>query len=393
MKKLFYAIFRLSPVLVFIIKAGAQSPIPPGAVVEKVAGGFQFTEGPVWRGGGLYFSDINGNTVYLWTAQAGAKPYLAPSGNANGLAFDLNGRLLLALQGGRKVIRLEPDGTQTLLAERYTGKRLNSPNDLAVRPDGAVFFTDPPYGISAGQAELGFSGIYRIGPSGNLQLLDKTLSRPNGIVFSPDGKKLFVSDAEVRVIYVWDVVSDSLLSNRRQFASIQPAGYADGMKADASGNLYVAGPLGIWVFSPAGAVLDTVPVPGQTTNCGWGDADGKTLYITSGPAVYRIRADASGVERRSGGGAGMFDSFGLRPNFPNPFNPSTLIGYCVPLDGWAVMKIFDSRGREVRTLLDGYMQAGEHETEFTAAGLASGAFICSLQSSGMFSYRKMVLMK
>jgi gluconolactonase len=137
--------------LIFTIGAGAQSPIPTGAVVEKIAGGFQFTEGPVWRDGGLYFSDINGNTVYLWTEQSGAKPFLTPSGGANGLAFDQKGRLLLAQQGARRVIRLEADGTQTLLAERVAGKRLNSPNDLAVRPDGSVFFTDPPYGISAGQ--------------------------------------------------------------------------------------------------------------------------------------------------------------------------------------------------------------------------------------------------
>jgi gluconolactonase len=390
MKKIIYTFFCVCPVLIFSLIAAAQSPIPPGAAAEKIADGFQFTEGPVWRdGSGLYFSDINGNTVYLWTGQSGATSYLKPSGNANGLAFDPGGRLLLAQQGARRVIRLEPDGSQTVLAERYAGKRLNSPNDLAVRPDGSIFFTDPSWG----QAELGFSGIYRIGPSGNLQLLDKTLSRPNGIVFSPDGKKLFVSDAEVRIIFVWDVVSDSVLANKRQFASIKPAGYADGMKVDASGNLYAAGPLGIWVFSPAGTVLDTVLVPGQTTNCAWGDADRKTLYITSGQGVYRIRADAMDVGRGSDNGSGQVETFGLRPNYPNPFNPATVIGYDIFQSGWATLKIFDSRGREVQTLLNGYLQAGSHETEFLAAGLTAGVYVCCLQSAGCYSARRMVLLE
>jgi hypothetical protein len=140
-------------------------------------------------------------------------------------------------------------------------------------------------------------------------------------------------------------------------------------------------------------VLDTIPVPGQTTNCGWGDADRKTLYITSGSAVYRVRADASGVRRGTGSGFGRVETSGLRPNFPNPFNPSTVIGCDISQNGWASLKIFDACGREVRTLLNGHLQAGNYKIEFSATGLAAGVYVCSLQSSGRCSFRRMVLLK
>ena len=156
--------------------AAAQSPVPPGATVERIATGFQFVEGPLWRDGvGLLFSDIPANTVYRWTQDSGATVYLKPSSNSNGLALDLQGQLLLAQTGTRRIARLENDGTQTTLASTYDGKKLNSPNDLAVKSDGAIFFTDPPFNIPAGEkAELTFSGIYRISPSGDLQLLDSS---------------------------------------------------------------------------------------------------------------------------------------------------------------------------------------------------------------------------
>ncbi len=257
--------------------------------LEKIADGFQFVEGPVWKDGGLLFSDIPANTVCRWTPDSGVTVFLNPSGNSNGLALDKKGNLLLAQHGKRQLARLEHDGSVSALATYYEGKKLNSPNDMAIKSDGSVFFTDPPYGIQSDQEELGFSGIYRLSPFGVLYLLDTTLSRPNGIAFTPDEKKIYVGDCEVRKIYAWDVLSDTLLTNKRLFASMGEPGYADGMKVDKQGHLFATGPLGVWVYDADGTVLDTIKVPGQTTNCNWGDKDGNTLYITSGTEVYRIR--------------------------------------------------------------------------------------------------------
>ncbi len=257
--------------------------------LEHVAGGFQFTEGPVWKDGvGLFFSDINGNTIYRWSERDGVVVFLYPSGNSNGLTFDHQGRLLIAQHGPRRVARIEPDSSLTVLAERYEGKRLNSPNDLVVKSDGSILFTDPPYGIQPSQEELGFSGIYRIDPSGRLQLLDKSLAWPNGIALSQDEKKLYVADCEIGRIYVWDVTSDSTIANRNLFAST-PAVYADGMKFDSAGILYCTCLAGVWMFDHYGSVLDTILVPEGANNCNWGDADRKTLYITAKSEVFRIR--------------------------------------------------------------------------------------------------------
>ncbi len=250
-------------VMFAILRASSQSPVPPGAVVEKIANGFVFVEGPVWSDSvGLLFSDLSGNKVYRWTQATGAVAYIAPSNNANGLTYDLRGRLLLAQTGLRRVARRDSSGNIASLAALFGGKKLNSPNDIVVKSDGAIFFTDPPFNVPAGQQrELTFSGIYRISPSGALQLLDSTLNEPNGICFSPDESRLYVDNSSQRIIYVWDVVNDSVIANKRVFASIPPAGYADGMKVDAAGNLFCAGPLGIWVFGSNGAVLDTLLVP------------------------------------------------------------------------------------------------------------------------------------
>ncbi len=257
--------------------------------VEKIADGFQFVEGPVWKDNGLLFSDIPGNTIYRWTPDSGTTTvFLRPSGNSNGLTLDKEGRLLMAQHGKRRLARIETDGTETALATHYEGKRLNSPNDVAVKSDGFIFFTDPPYGISKNEEELGFYGIYSLSPTGTLQLLDKSLNRPNGITFSPDEKKLYVGDSEARTIFVWDVVSDTLITNKRTFAYMNAEGYTDGMKFDKEGHLFATGPLGVWVYESNNTLLEIIAVPGQTTNCNWGDADGNTLYITSGSSVYRV---------------------------------------------------------------------------------------------------------
>jgi gluconolactonase len=278
--------------------ATAQTPVPSNAKVEVIASGYQFVEGPVWSDStGLLFSDIPGNTIYQWKAGSGARIYVKPSSNANGLAFDTQGRLIMAQTGLRRVARREPDNAQTPLAALFNGKKLNSPNDLALKSDGAIFFTDPPFNIPAGEkAELTYSGIYRISPSGNLQLLDSSLALPNGICFTPDERRLFVNNSRERVIYVWDVFHDSLLTNKRRFAFISPTGYADGMKVDTNGYLYCTGPLGVWIFAPTGQLVDTILVPGQTSNCTWGDSERKTLYITSGTSVYRVRLGPTGMD-------------------------------------------------------------------------------------------------
>jgi gluconolactonase len=204
--------------------AAAQSPVPRSAKLERIATGFQFVEGPVWKDSvGLLFSDIPANTVYEWTASAGAQAYLNPSDNSNGLTLDLQGRLILTQTGLRRVARRESNGVETSLASAYGGKKLNSPNDVVVKSDGSVWFTDPPLNIPSGQkAELTFSGIFRISLSGALQLLDSSLSQPNGICFSPDEKNLYVNNSAERVIYVWDVMNDTSIANRRRFASMTP---------------------------------------------------------------------------------------------------------------------------------------------------------------------------
>lgn len=380
----------------------AQSPVLPGENAVKAAGGFQFVEGPLWKDGlGLLFSDINANTIYCLPQNTGtASAYLRNSGGANGLAFDRQGRLLFAQQGGRKLMRLEPDGKQTILAEFYQGKRLNSPNDIAVKSDGAIFFTDPPYGISSSQAEQGFNGVYRLSPAGELQVLEKTISRPNGICFSPNEKILYVSDAENRRIFAYDVVNDSLLANKRQFAAMSPSGYADGMKVDSAGNLFATGPLGVWVYSPKGAVLDTILLPGQVTNCNWGDADRKTLYITSGTNVYKIRCTntaQTGVEENQGkinGKSGaLLSSPVLHDNYPNPFNPSTNISYSIAGEGSVRLKVFDMMGKEITTLVNEFQRAGEYRISFNAGGLSSGVYFCRLEAGGSFEIKKLVLAK
>jgi gluconolactonase len=381
----------------FVSFVAAQSPVPHNATVEMIASGFQFVEGPVWKDGvGLLFSDIPANKVYQWAPGAGVSVFRSPSGNSNGLTFDAQGRLVMTQTGNRRIARIESTGLETVLAATYTGKKLNSPNDVVVKSDGSIFFTDPPFNIPAGQkAELGFSGIYRISPYGSLQLLDASLNEPNGICFSPDETRLYVNNSSERVIYVWDVVNDSTIANKRRFAAMNPVGYADGMKTDASGNVFCSGPLGVWVFSPVGVVLDTIPVPGQTSNCNWGDASRKTLYITSGTAVYRIRLTTTGVEDNVPREDQLNE---LRGNYPNPFNPTTTIQYQLASVGHIVLRVYDTRGRLMSTLVDGVNGAGLHSLMWNATGYPSGVYLLQLtlqKESNKFSRQvnKMILSK
>jgi sugar lactone lactonase YvrE len=267
------------------------------AKVEKIAGGFKFTEGPVWHPGGfLLFSDIPGDTIYKWTPDGKISIFRHPAGNPNGNTIDRQGRLITA-QHNRRLTRTETGGQIIVLAERYQGKRLNSPNDVVVRADGSIYFTDPPYGIEQAQEELGFYGIYRVASDGTLTLLNKTMVRPNGIAFSPDETKLYVSDSERKHIRVFEVSSDGTLAKDQVFAELAGAsdkGVPDGMKVDTQGNIYCSGSGGIWIFSPTGQLLGKIFVPEVVTNLAWGDRDYKTLYITAGNSLYRIRLKIAG---------------------------------------------------------------------------------------------------
>jgi gluconolactonase len=301
----------------------AQSPVPEGAEVERIADGFQFVEGPVWYDGGLLFSDIPANRVYRWTEEGGIEVFREPSGHSNGLALDDEGRLLLAQHGPRRVARIEDDDSETVLAGEYDGMRLNSPNDLTVHSDGSVYFTDPTWGWQSNQSDgppvLGFMGVFRIDLEGGVHLMVDSLFYPNGIVFSPDESTLYVSTSHQRTVVAYDV-DDHTLSGGRVVASLQGNDAADGMKVDSEGLLYVTGPGGVWIFSPDGTLLDRIDVPGQTTNLAWGDADGGTLYITSGTGVYRIRlrGAATGMSPDPGAGSGHL----LQPVYPNPSSES-----------------------------------------------------------------------
>lgn len=273
--------------------------VPRDARIQKIAGDFRFTEGPVWnRSGYLLFSDIPANTIYKWVPSGTVTVFRSPSGNSNGLTYDKQRRLIACEHSTRRVTRTEKDGSITVLAERYDGKRLNSPNDVVVKSDGSIYFTDPPYGISPDQQELPFCGVYRISPKGELTLLVSDFSRPNGLAFSPDEKRLYIADSSDRShIRVFDVKPDGTLENGRLFAVLKTGeeGVPDGMKVDTQGNLYSTGPAGIWIFRPDGTHLGTIRFPEVPANCAFGGRDGRWLYVTARTSVYRIRLKIPGI--------------------------------------------------------------------------------------------------
>lgn len=378
----------------------AQSPIPSGAKPVQITTGIEQPEGPVWKDGvGLLFSDIKDNKIYKWTQNGGKQIYLNPSDSSNGLTLDRQGRLILTQMRLRRVSRQESDGTITPLASTYAGKKFNSPNDVVVKSNGSVFFTDPNYNIPYPyKSELGFQGIYRISPAGSLVLLDKTLNEPNGICFSPDETKLYVNDTVGGIIWVWDVLNDSTITNKRKFFTVPVSGgYTDGMKIDPSGNIYCAGSNGIWIVSPNGIYIDRIAMTDSPSNCNWGDADRKTLYITAGSSVYRITlniTDVKGPDSKTG----MNKSFQLFPNYPNPFNPSTIIGYRLPASSNVELKIYDSLGRESVTLVNQFQPSGNYKIDFKGrrsdgSSLASGVYFYTLRAGDFAETKKMLLLK
>jgi gluconolactonase len=265
---------------------------------ERLATGFQFTEGPVWVPDGyLLFSDIPANRIYKWTPEDEVPVWREPSGHSNGLTLDQAQRLIACEHGNRRVSRTQHDGTVVTLADRYHGGRLNSPNDVVVKSDGSVYFTDPPYGIEPPEREQPVNGVYRIRPDGQLELLVDDFDRPNGLAFSPDESILYIDDSPRRHVRAFDVRPDGTLTNSRIIADMdhpQP-GSPDGMKLDVQGHLYVAGATGVWVFEPDGEWLGVIVTPERPANCAWGDEDRHSLYITARTSLYRIRVKVPGL--------------------------------------------------------------------------------------------------
>ncbi|MEM6648547.1 MAG: SMP-30/gluconolactonase/LRE family protein [Bacteroidota bacterium] len=295
--------------------------VPPGAELEVLAEGFAWSEGPVWVPDQqhLLFSDIPNNTVYAWSEAGGLEVFLRPAGytlddaagdelGTNGLVLDADGRLLMADHGNRMIARLNDNYTRTPLAMRYNGERFNSPNDLAVHSSGAVYFTDPPYGLrglnDSPDKERDVNGVYRVTPDGDVTLLSTSFTFPNGIAFSPDEQTLYVaqSDRSRPIIMAFDVAADGLLANERVFYDFSTQdteglrGLPDGMVVDTEGNVWATGPGGVSVFGPDGTLLGRID-PGQATaNTTLGGPDGTTLYLTSNMLLCRIATAA----RRAG---------------------------------------------------------------------------------------------
>jgi gluconolactonase len=273
---------------------------PTGARMERIAGGFQFTEGPLWMPdqSALLFSDIPANKIYQATPAGHVTVFRYPSGNSNGLARDHQGRLIACEHSNRRVTRTEQDGTITVLADRFNDRRLNSPNDVVAKSDGAIYFTDPPYGIHPEQQEQPCAGVYRLSPDGGtLSLVVRDMEGPNGLAFSPDESKLYIDDSKRRHIRVFDVASDGAVYGGAVFCdmNVVPPGSPDGMKVDVEGNLYCTGPGGVWVIDPGGKHLGTILTPQKPSNCAWGSDDLRDLYITAGTAVYRVRVNIPGI--------------------------------------------------------------------------------------------------
>ena len=314
-----------------VMPAAAQTPspsaafaalVPAGARAEVLAEGFAWAEGPVWRregaGGYLLFSDVPKNTVYRWREGEGLSVFLRPSGYAgptppgrelgsNGLTLDREGRLVLADHGNRAVTRLDEAAfTKTVLVDRFEGRRLNSPNDLVYRSDGALYFTDPPYGLDgildSPAKELPFSGVYRLGPDGALALLDRSLRFPNGVALSPDERTLYVanSDPDHAVWMAYPVGADGAVGAGRVLFDATPlvrqglSGLPDGLAVDRAGNLFATGPSGVLVLTPEGRHLGTIPFSQTAANCTFGD-DGATLYVTADGTLQRIRLATRGA--------------------------------------------------------------------------------------------------
>ena len=271
---------------------------------KLVAGPFGFTEGPVWTGETVLFTDIPNNRIMNYNPTSNQTEVFRDNTNeANGLMFDSNGQLYACEGGGRRIACYNDDGTSTTIVDNFQQKRLNSPNDATYGSDGSLYFTDPPYGLDGLEEsplrELEFNGVYRLRPNGDLELLVRDQTRPNGIALSPDESTLYVANSDPGPNHVWMAydLSDNGVSNGRVFYDISDQdepGAADGMKVDRAGHLFATGPGGVWIIAPDGTHLGTIVTPEVTANVGWGD-DGRTLYMTSSTGLYRIGLSTDGV--------------------------------------------------------------------------------------------------
>lgn len=288
--------------------------VPTTATVEKVAGGFQFTEGPLWRPteGRLWFNDVVGNVLRAVTPAGEVEVVMdhaagqstAPAGSyigPNGLLSEPAGSVLMAQHFNRRIVRIAADKTTSVVVDRFEGKRLNSPNDLAFGPGGALYFTDPPFGLVGQDSdpgkELSFNGVYRFA-AGTVTALVRDLGRPNGIAFSPDLKTMYVSNTEAtrKVIMAYEMTPDGGVRNPRVFAdgtADSSPGMPDGLKVDTTGHVYATMPGGVWVIAPDGRHLGTIRAAEVAANVGWGD-DGRSLYITAETGIYRVKLNSRG---------------------------------------------------------------------------------------------------
>ena len=311
------------------LDASIDRIVPAGAKLERVATGFKWTEGPVWVKDRLYFAEIPSNSIRTWTPGKGAAIFLQPSGykgsapyggpepGSNGMTLDARGRLTAAGHAQRDIFRLESldaKAQQTVLADSYQGKKLNSPNDVVYKSDGSAYFTDPPYGLRTQsdkdpEKQLTVNGVYRIPHAlaqkpglepvrDELQLLVSDLTRPNGIAFSPDEKYLYVDNSQPKKLWMrYTVKPDGTVTDAKllyDVTSDNRPGVPDGMKVDTEGNIYSAGPGGIWIISPEGKPLGTIVVPGRTSNVAWAGPDRKTLYITGSEGIFRVHLKVAG---------------------------------------------------------------------------------------------------
>jgi gluconolactonase len=277
------------------------------APLDLIAHDLSFGEGPLWstREKAFYFVDIVGDTIFRWRPGKGREVFIRPSTKANGLTWDLQGRLLVAGWASRSIWRVEPDGSITTLASHYEGKKLNSPNDIVVKSDGSIYWTDSPGALfnvgMAGedvQQHLPVQGVYRLSADGKkLTLAIEDCVYPNGLAFSPDERVLYVNDSRQYLIRAFDVQTDGSVTNARIFHKLEGSeeGIADGMKVDSEGNVYCSGPGGIHVMDPAGKRIARIRIPGHVTNMGWGGDDWRSMYITTRSSVYRTQVKLAGV--------------------------------------------------------------------------------------------------
>lgn len=286
---------------------GIAGVVDKKASLDRIHHGLGFGEGPVWDhiGKQLYFVDIVGDTIWKWVPGLGSEVVMRPSGKANGMTYDKEHRIVVAGWGERTVWRFEPDGVITTLASHYEGKKLNSPNDVVVKSDGAIYFTDSEGGLVNAahggqdvQRYLDVQGVYRLSPDqSELMLATGDVYYPNGLAFSPDERRMYVNDSRKGLIHVFDVDASGELRNGRlcyEMSGEEP-GIADGMKVDVEGNVYCTGPAGIHVIDPSGQLMGRLKIPGHSTNLAWGGEDWRTLFVTTYTSVHRTRLKIPGI--------------------------------------------------------------------------------------------------